>query len=48
MPDLLDADARDLARIGTEAEFRRALELMNSKRPRNIGGWLRTAVTEGW
>ncbi|MCK4340736.1 MAG: helix-turn-helix domain-containing protein [Phycisphaerae bacterium] len=48
VPDLLDADARDLARIGTEAEFRRALELMDGKHPRNIGGWLRTAVTDGW
>lgn len=50
VPGLSNADARDLARIGTEAEFRVALDLLGKQRqpPRNVGAWLRTAVTQDW
>ncbi|MEW6251506.1 MAG: hypothetical protein AB1716_12725 [Planctomycetota bacterium] len=47
VPGLDSADARDLARIGTAAEFRAALGIMPAN-VRNPGGWLRRAVSEGW
>ncbi|MBU0637317.1 MAG: helix-turn-helix domain-containing protein [Planctomycetes bacterium] len=48
VPELADADARDLARIAPTDTFERALAAMNGQTVRNPGGWLRRAVTEGW
>lgn len=47
VPGLSDADARNLARIGTAAEFRAELAIMPAH-VRNPGGWLRKAVTKAW
>lgn len=48
VPGLADADARDLARRGTFAEFEAALGLPGLATAKNPGGFLAAAVANGW
>lgn len=48
VPGLADADARDLARRGTLAEFQAALDLPSFATAKNPGGFLAAAVANGW
>lgn len=48
VPGLDRADARDLARIAPYRAFEEALAALDGQRVRNVGGWLRRAVGEGW
>jgi hypothetical protein len=47
VPGLDPGDARDLARLARREAFEAALKTMPDG-VRNPGGWLRTAVTQGW
>lgn len=50
VPGLSEDDARDLARCGSPSAVTNAIAQLKAalRPPRNVGGWLRRAIEQGW